>query len=109
MPLRRSRQSTEDCCAHWHEGFTQNGGAYVPSAKVNKIEPLSAGGFEIFSDGGYRAGCEKLVIAAGHGSVDLGRMLGMEVPIFPVQGQIVVTERAPATMGLPDQLCSPDG
>ena len=84
-----------------HEGFTQNGGAYVPSAKVNKIEPLSAGGFEIFSDGGYRAGCEKLVIAAGHGSVDLGRMLGMEVPIFPVQGQIVVTERAPATMGYP--------
>ena len=83
------------------EGFNHNGGIYVPRARVSEIRPLSTGGFEILSDAEHQVGCEKLVIAAGHGSVDLGRMLGMEVPIFPVQGQVVVTERAPAAMIYP--------
>ena len=83
------------------EGFQLNGGVYTPRARVTLIVPLKSGGFEIHCDGGHRFGSDKLVIAAGHGSAELGHHLGMEIPIFPVQGQVVVTERAEMTMAYP--------
>jgi glycine/D-amino acid oxidase-like deaminating enzyme len=59
---------------------------------VNAIEPASGGGFEL-SVNGERLGCEQLVIAAGLGSKPLAAMLGMNVPVRPDRGQILVTER----------------
>ena len=83
------------------EAFRLNGGTYTPSSRVTTIRPVNGGGFEILCEGGREFGCEKLVIAAGHGSAELGKSLGMEIPIFPVQGQVVVTERAQMTMTYP--------
>ena len=83
------------------EGFQLNGGIYTPRARVTRIVPVTTGGFEIHCDGGHQFGCDKLVIAAGHGSAELGHHLDMEIPIFPVQGQVVVTERAQMTMAYP--------
>ncbi len=83
------------------EGFERNGGSYIPRSRISEIRPLAAGGFEIFNGDRLVTGCEKLVIAAGHGSGDLGRQLGMDIPIHPVQGQVVVTERSPAHLAYP--------
>jgi len=50
-------------------------------------------GTEIMGDG--------LVIAAGLGSVELGRKLGFKVPIRPQQGQILITEKLPYFLRYP--------
>ena len=83
------------------EGFDLNGGTYLPRSHIDRIRPLDSGGFELFSGARLVAGCERLVIAAGHGSSDLGAQLRLSVPVFPVQGQIVVTERSPNILGYP--------
>lgn len=60
---------------------------------VSAIQPVPGGpGFEVTVNG-ERLGCELLVIAAGLGSRRLGAMLGMDVPVSPDRGQILVTER----------------
>lgn len=59
---------------------------------VSSIETATGGGF-VVTVSGARIGCEKLVIAAGLASKPLAAMLGMEVPISPLRGQLLVTER----------------
>ncbi|HAF74225.1 MAG TPA: hypothetical protein DCG21_03175, partial [Gammaproteobacteria bacterium] len=86
------------------EGFDRNGGSYLPLLGIDRIEPLNSGGFELFSKGRRIAGCEKLVIAAGHGSRALGDQVGIDVPIHPEQGQIVVTERSAESLAYPTNL-----
>lgn len=83
------------------EGFDLNGGTYLPRSHIDRIRPLDSGGFELFSGARLVVGCERLVIAAGHGSSDLGEQLGLSVPVLPVQGQIIVTERSPDILGYP--------
>ena len=86
------------------EGFDRNGGSYLPLLGIDRIEPLNSGGFELFSKGRRVAGCEKLVIAAGHGSITLGNQVGIDVPIHPEQGQIIVTERSAESLAYPTNL-----
>jgi len=83
------------------EGFDLNGGTYLPRSHIDRIRPLDSGGFELFSGARLVVGCERLVIAAGHGSSDLGAQLRLSVPVLPVQGQIIVTERSPDILGYP--------
>lgn len=59
---------------------------------VQAIQAVPGGGFEVTVDGA-RIGCERLVIAAGLGTRPLAAMLGMDVPVAPNRGQILVTER----------------
>ncbi|MCH1522956.1 MAG: FAD-binding oxidoreductase, partial [Arenicellales bacterium] len=87
-----------------HEGFNRNGGSYLPLSSIDRIQPLQPGGFELFSNGRRVAGCEKLVIAAGHGSVGLGAEVSIDVPIHPEQGQIVVTERSAVSLAYPTNM-----
>src|SRR3546814_1238035 len=49
--------------------------------------------------GGGAVAAEKVVLAAGHGIRPLAAMLGMEVPIHPERGQILVTERLQPPIG----------
>lgn len=51
-----------------------------------------ASGFELVA-GGQRWYAGKLVLAAGLGNRELGAQLGMDVPVSPNRGQILVTER----------------
>ncbi len=44
---------------------------------------------------------ERVVIAAGHASQALGSMVGIEVPVFPEHGQILVTERTAPMLAYP--------
>ena len=78
-----------------HHGFQQNGGTYLPRRRVTDIAPVDGGGFKLDAANDLlQVRAEKVVIAAGHGSLALARQLDLQVPVFPVQGQIVVTEKA---------------
>ncbi len=81
-------------------------------SRVQTIVPLPGGGFEIALDprkgsilGRGRAierlQAERVVIAAGHGSKALGSMVGIEMPVFPEHGQILVTERSAPLLDYP--------
>ena len=71
-------------------GQTQ-GVTYRPGFKVEKIE-AAPGDFTVYS-GPERITAPKIVIAAGLGSRDLAPMVGLNMPVNPLQGQIIVTER----------------
>jgi glycine/D-amino acid oxidase-like deaminating enzyme len=74
-----------------HVGFQRRGGHYFPERPVERIEPrdeefrLQAGGGEI------AARC--VVLAAGLGNERLAPMVGMNAPVRPQRGQIMVTEK----------------
>ncbi len=85
-----------------HQGFVERGGDYRPLHRVSRIESLSGGGFRLLLDDGSIA-CEadKVVVSAGHGSKTLGAQVGLDVPIHPDQGQVLVTERMPPMLDVP--------
>ncbi|MFT5112995.1 MAG: glycine/D-amino acid oxidase-like deaminating enzyme [Parasphingorhabdus sp.] len=75
------------------QGFQDKGGSYKPLTPISRVSNCD-GGFEIQStDGATVARSEKVIVAAGHGSKILGEQLGLDVPIFPDQGQILITEK----------------
>jgi glycine/D-amino acid oxidase-like deaminating enzyme len=74
-----------------HDALARAGGAYLPHHGVTAITPQPRG-FAVQA-GGRALSCDKLVIAAGLGSRDLASMVGLDMPVHPLRGQIVVTER----------------
>lgn len=85
-----------------HQSFQQRGGQYLPRNRVQRIAPVSGGGFEISTDDeSVIARAQKVVLAAGLGSAELGKQLDLTIPIFPLQGQIVVTEAAAPLLPYP--------
>ena len=74
-----------------HTGMQALGAAYLPNCAVHRIEH-AAGEFRIFG-GGRELRAGKLVLAAGNGSARLAPMVGLNVPVRPQRGQVVVTER----------------
>jgi hydrogen cyanide synthase HcnC len=75
-----------------HTGLKRHDADYLPNHIVETIEPRG-GGFRLATQGGDVA-AGKIVLAAGHGNARLGPMVGLDVPVRPQRGQIVVTERA---------------
>jgi glycine/D-amino acid oxidase-like deaminating enzyme len=51
------------------------------------------GGFRLHTSAGGEVDCAKVVIAAGNASMQLAPMLGLNAPMRPNRGQILVTER----------------
>jgi glycine/D-amino acid oxidase-like deaminating enzyme len=76
-----------------HQDGQANKVAYKPGSKVNRID-AAPNDFTVHS-GAERFTAPKLVIAAGLGSKDLAPMVGLSMPVTPLQGQIIVTERVP--------------
>jgi hydrogen cyanide synthase HcnC len=74
-----------------HAALQASGGAYLPNRKVTSIDARS-NEFTVHC-GGERLVCGKLVISAGLGSRELAPMVGLSMPVHPVRGQILVTER----------------
>ena len=64
---------------------------YLPARRVDAIEPAPHA-FSVRC-GAERFTAEKLVIAAGLGSRSLAPMVGLDMPVKPLRGQILVTER----------------
>jgi glycine/D-amino acid oxidase-like deaminating enzyme len=74
-----------------HTALAGSGGAYWPNRKVTAIDPAPHS--FVVHCGGESFLASRLVIAAGLGSRDLAPLVGLDMPVTPLQGQIIVTER----------------
>jgi hydrogen cyanide synthase HcnC len=79
------------------QSLRQSGGAYLPGRTVDAID-AAPNDFTI-QCGAEKFSCKKLVIAAGLGSRNLAPMVGLDVPVNPERGQIIVTERLKPFLG----------
>ncbi len=86
--------------AAMHKAFLHRGGTLCSNHAVKAIHKLPGGGFEVVA-GTFRARAERVVIAAGLGSSALGPMVGLDVPLRPQRGQILVTERLAPLLPVP--------
>lgn len=74
-----------------HAAMQQLGAAYLADHVVETVQHRG-GGFRLTTrHGEVRAG--KLVLAAGNGNARLGPMVGLDVPVRPQRGHIIVTEK----------------
>jgi hydrogen cyanide synthase HcnC len=74
-----------------HVGFQRLGGSYHSNHAVERIEPR-AGEFRLHTANGELA-VGKIVLAAGLGNARLAPLLGLNAPVRPQRGQIIVTEK----------------
>ena len=74
-----------------HAGLLRLGGEYLPGRTVDAID-AAPNSFTVRC-GAERFVAAKLVISAGLGSRDLAPMVGLAMPVTPLRGQILVTER----------------
>jgi glycine/D-amino acid oxidase-like deaminating enzyme len=82
------------------KGLVQQGGILLGNQPVDRIAPLSQGGFSVYARQ-QRYDAAQIVIAAGLGSSALGPMVGLDVPLRPQRGQLMVTERLAPLLPLP--------
>lgn len=80
--------------------FLRRGGVLFNRHPVQAIEPQAGGGFLVNAGGARHTGAS-VVIAAGLGSSALGGMVGLDVPLRPQRGQLLVTERLAPLLPLP--------
>lgn len=80
--------------------YLKRGGVLRSRHAVDNIVPLAGGGFIVHA-GAARFAAPRVVIAAGLGSRALGAMVGLDVPLRPQRGQILVTERLAPLLPLP--------
>ena len=72
-------------------GMQQLGAAYLPEHRVDSVAH-EAGEFRLATSRGT-IGAHRIVLAAGIGNARLGPMVGLEVPVRPQRGQLIVTEK----------------
>ena len=82
-----------------HAGFLGFGGRYHPNRRVTKIH-CDDHGFRLDTHRGT-VQANKVLIAAGLASTGLGREVGIEVPVKPNRGQILVSEKLRPFLELP--------
>ncbi|GGE45681.1 D-nopaline dehydrogenase [Agaricicola taiwanensis] len=82
-----------------HAGILRHGGRIRHRAHVEHIEPVGSD-FRLFL-GRETLVAPRIVIAAGLGSPELARQIGLEVPLRPARGQVLVTERLAPFLPLP--------
>jgi glycine/D-amino acid oxidase-like deaminating enzyme len=83
-----------------HAGILRNGGMLRGGSLVRSIRSDRQGGFAV--DIGFeRVSSARIVIAAGLGSKTLAAQIGLDIPIRPERGQVLVTERVEPFLPLP--------
>jgi glycine/D-amino acid oxidase-like deaminating enzyme len=80
-------------------GFMALGGTCMSSRPVRGIRPSKDGVSVIAGDREVHGA--RLVLAAGLGNIDLAPLVGLRVPIRPVRGQILVSERLHPILRMP--------
>lgn len=85
-----------------HVAFEKLGGRYLPGRKASRIVPGSAG-FVVETPAGP-VHAERVVLAAGIDNGRLGEMVGLNVPVRPQRGQVLITERMQPFMDYPIQM-----
>ncbi len=85
-----------------HAGFIAMGGHYYTEHTARRIEAHDKG-FRVHTDALIFEGA-RVVVAAGLGSPTLGASIGLAVPVVPLQGQLMVTERCAPHFDIPTNL-----
>ncbi len=85
-----------------HAGFKVQGGGYLPGHRVEGIS--SDGSGVTVSAAGTTFSAQKVVIAAGLATQALAAQVGLTVPMKPLHGQIMVTERTGPRLPMPTNL-----
>ena len=75
-----------------HVAMGRRGVGYRPAHPVESIA-FEDGRFRVRGEWG-EIGSDKLVLAAGLGNARLGPFVGLDVPVWPSKGQVIVTEKA---------------
>jgi glycine/D-amino acid oxidase-like deaminating enzyme len=86
----------------FHGGMVNNRGIYLPGRTVSAIDAAPSA-FTVYC-GSERFAAPKLVIAAGLGSRAIAPMVGLDMPVNPLRGQILVTERVRPLLQHPTHL-----
>jgi len=81
-------------------GIVRKGGSLRGGSTVHSVEAQAGGGFTV-GFGSEKLSAARVVIAAGIGSTALARQVGLDVPIRPQRGQILVTEKVMPVLPLP--------
>ncbi|WP_145032934.1 NAD(P)/FAD-dependent oxidoreductase [Pantoea ananatis] len=76
-----------------HRAYQKLGGSYLPDNPVDHIEHI--GNKYRLKTPKSTITARKIVLAAGLGNAKMGDLLGVSVPVKPIRGQIMVTERLP--------------
>src|SRR5215216_54706 len=82
-------------------GMQQLGTTYLPDHRVEQI--THAGAEFRLTTGSGEVRAAKIVLAAGIDSVRLAPMVGLNVPVRPQRGQLIVTERTAPFLHYPMQ------
>ncbi len=82
-----------------HAALLKHGGTYVPHARVEAIQAARNHFTITVGDVTYEA--PRLVLGAGLGNNALGKLVGLNVPVQPSRGQIIVTERVAPVLPMP--------
>lgn len=82
-----------------HRAFTEAGGAYIPNAKVTAAT-AAPHDFRVETPAGDFA-APRVVLAAGLGNAELAPLFGLNTPVRPQRGQVLVTERARTILPMP--------
>lgn len=88
------------------KGARDNGAEIYRNTTVTAIERTEAGEWKITTDKGEIT-CEHVVSCTGNFARQTGRMVGLDIPVIPVEHQYIVTEPHPAIQerqakGLPE-------
>ena len=88
------------------KGARDGGGEINRQTTVTAIERLASGEWRVVTDKGAIT-CEHVIAASGNFARKTGAMVGLDVPVIPVQHQYIVTEAHPAILarkarGLPE-------
>jgi len=75
-----------------HASFQRMGGRYRSDCRVETIRHDGTAFIAETRNGSFAA--PKIVLACGHGITRLAPMVGLDTPIVPQRGQVLVTERA---------------
>jgi glycine/D-amino acid oxidase-like deaminating enzyme len=84
----------------FHAGLRREGGAHLPGAPVVAIEGIG-GPYRIRRADGVEMTAARVVVAAGIATTRVAAMVGLHVPVRPVRGQNIVTERLAPVLPLP--------
>jgi len=82
-----------------HTALKQRGVSYLPEHGVDHIE--HRGGVFVVRSGARIVEAPRIVLTAGNGNRKLGEMVGLDVPVRPQRGQIVITEKAAPFLNYP--------
>lgn len=80
--------------------IVRKGGTLLGGVPVDTLSPSCSGRF-IIGFGADQVEADRIVIAAGLGSKALAAQVGLDIPLRPQRGQILVTERVEPFLPLP--------